>query len=172
MPYEVFALTQIADNTVVQFFYTLTDSDDTQIETNHGADPIAYLHGHDGMIPAIEAALEGKSAGDTLHLTLAPDQAYGERQEGQEQRVPLKHLQGLPKGVRSWKAGMVAVVQTDQGMRQVTVIKPGLTMVLVDTNHPLAGKTLTYDIEVVDVRAATDEEIAHGHAHGIGGHHH
>ncbi|MGD9860430.1 MAG: peptidylprolyl isomerase, partial [Marinobacterium sp.] len=84
----MFALTQIADNTVVQFFYTLTDSDDSQIETNHGADPIAYLHGHGSMMPAIEAALEGKSAGDTLHLTLAPDQAYGERQEGQEQRVP------------------------------------------------------------------------------------
>lgn len=170
--HEVIALTQISDNTVVQFFYTLTDADDTQIETNHGADPIAYLHGHDGMIPALAEALEGKSVGDTLHLTLEPEQAYGQRQEGQEQRVPIKHLQGLPKGTRSWKPGMVAVVQTDHGMRQVTVIKPGLKMVLVDTNHPLAGKTLTYDIEVVDVRAATDEEIAHGHAHGVGGHQH
>lgn len=172
MPYEVFALTQIADNTVVQFYYTLTDANNTQIETNHDTDPIAYLHGHDGMMPAIEQALEGKSAGDTLHLTLTPEQAYGEYKDGQQQRVPLKHLQGLPKGVRNWQPGMVAVVKTDQGMRQVTVVKPGLKMVLVDTNHPLAGKTLTYDIEVVGVRAATDEEIAHGHAHGVGGHHH
>jgi len=170
--HEGLALTQITDNTVVQFYYTLTDTNDTQIETNHGADPVAYLHGHGSMMPAIEAALEGKSAGETLHLTLTPEQAYGERKEGQQQRVPLKHLQGLPKGVRSWKPGMVAMVQTDQGVRQVTVIKPGLKMVLVDTNHPLAGKTLTYDIEVANVRAATDEEIAHGHAHGVGGHHH
>lgn len=165
-------MTQITDNTVVQFHYTLTDAEDTQVETSHGGDPIAYLHGHDGMIPAIEEAMAGKAEGDTLHLTLTPEQAYGERVEGQEQRVPIKHLQGLPKGVRSWKPGMVAVVQTEQGMRQVTVIKPGLKMVLVDTNHPLAGKTLTYDIEVVNVRAATDEEIAHGHAHGVGGHQH
>ena len=170
--HEVLALTQITDNTVVQFHYTLTDTDDTQIETNLDTDPIAYLHGHGSMIPAIEAALEGKSSGDTLHLTLTPEQAYGERQDDQQQRVPLKHLQGLPKGVRSWKPGMVALVQTDQGTRQVTVVKPGLKMVLVDTNHPLAGKTLTYDIKVVNVRTATDDEIAHGHAHGVGGHHH
>lgn len=116
--------------------------------------------------------LKKQIEGDTLHLTLTPEQAYGEHKEGQQQRVPIKHLQGLPKGVRNWKPGMVAVVQTDQGMRQVTVVKPGLKMVLVDTNHPLAGKTLTYDIEVVSVRPATDEEIAHGHAHGVGGHHH
>lgn len=166
-------MTQIANNTVVQFYYTLTDAaDDSQIETNYGGDPVAYLHGHDGMLPAIEQALAGKSAGDTLRLTLTPDQAYGEREEGRQQRVPVKHLQGLPRGVRSWQPGMVAVVQTDQGMRQVRVIKPGLKMVLVDTNHPLAGKTLIYDIEVVNVRDATADEIAHGHAHGVGGHHH
>ncbi len=165
-------MTQITENTVVQFYYTLTDSDDTQIETNYQHDPIAYLHGHNGMIPAIEAELEGKSTGDKVHLTLSPEQAYGVRREDQQQRVPLKHLQGLPKGTRAWKSGMVATVQTDQGMRQVTVVKPGLKMVLIDTNHPLAGKTLTYDIEVVDVRAATDDEISHGHAHGVGGHHH
>ncbi|GGB86132.1 peptidyl-prolyl cis-trans isomerase [Marinobacterium zhoushanense] len=165
-------MTQIADNTVVQFHYTLTDTDNKQIETSLDADPLAYLQGHDNMIPAIEQALEGKSAGDTLHLTLTPDQAYGERKEGSEQRIPLKHLQGLPKGQKNWKPGMLATVHTNQGVRQVTVVKPGLKMVLVDTNHPLAGKTLTYDIQVVDVRPATDEEIAHGHAHGVGGHHH
>lgn len=165
-------MSHISDNTVVQFIYTLTDADGTQVESNIGSDPLAYLHGHKGMIPAIETALTGKAVGDKISVTLTPDQAYGERREGQEQRVPLKHLQGLPKGVRSWKPGMVGVVKTDQGMRQVRVVKPGLKMVLVDLNHPLAGKTLTYDIEIVDLRAATDEEIAHGHAHGVGGHHH
>lgn len=165
-------MTQIAQDTVVQFHYTLTDTDDQQIETSLDADPLAYLHGHDNMIAAIEEALEGKSTGDTLHLTLTPELAYGEREEGLERRIPLKHLNGLPKGQKNWKPGMVAIVKTDQGMRQVTVIKPGLKMVLVDANHPLAGKTLTYDIQVVDVRPAGDEEIAHGHAHGVGGHHH
>ena len=165
-------MTQITNNSVVQFYYTLNDADGSQIETNYDADPIAYLHGHDGMIKAIESELEGKSTGDKLSLTLTPDQAYGERQEGQETRVPIKHLQGLPKGARAWKAGMVAAVNTDHGMRQVTVVKPGLKMVVVDTNHPLAGKTLTYDIEVASVREATAEELSHGHAHGVGGHHH
>lgn len=165
-------MSQISDNTVVQFNYTLTDTEGKQLESNYDSEPLAYLHGHKGMIPAIEAELAGKAVGDKVSITLTPDLAYGERREGQEQRVPLKHLQGLPKGSRSWKPGMVAVVKTDQGMRQVTVVKPGLKMVVVDLNHPLAGKTLTYDIEVVSIRAATDEEIAHGHAHGVGGHHH
>jgi FKBP-type peptidyl-prolyl cis-trans isomerase SlyD len=165
-------MTQIADNKVVQFHYTLTDADGQQVETSLDSDPLAYLHGHDNMITAIEEALEGKQPGDKINLTLTPDQAYGEREEGLERRIPIKHLQGLPKGTKSWKPGMIAAVKTDQGMRQVTVIKPGLKMVLVDANHPLAGKTLTYDIEVVAVRDASDDEIAHGHAHGAGGHHH
>ncbi|MBS97357.1 MAG: peptidylprolyl isomerase [Oceanospirillaceae bacterium] len=165
-------MTQITDNKVVQFHYTLTDADGQQVETSLDSEPLAYLHGHDNMITAIEEALDGKQAGDTINLTLTPDQAYGEREEGLERRIPIKHLQGLPKGTKSWKPGMIAAVKTDQGMRQVTVIKPGLKMVLVDANHPLAGKTLTYDIEVVAVRDASNDEIAHGHAHGAGGHHH
>lgn len=157
---------------MVQFRYNLSDVEGKLIESNHDSDPVAYLHGHGTMIAAIEEALEGKSSGDQLNLTLPPEQAYGALKENAEQRVPIKHLQGLPKGVRSWKPGMVAVVKTEEGIRQVTVVKPGLKMVVIDTNHPLAGQTVKYDIEVVDVRAATDEEIAHGHAHGIGGHHH
>lgn len=165
-------MTQISDNKVVQFYYTLSDADGNQIETNRDSDPMAYLHGHGGMIPAIEAELNGKSEGDSFSITLTPDQAHGERLPDSEIRVPIKHLQGLPKGQRSWKAGMMAVVQTEQGMRQVTVIKPGLKMATIDTNHPLAGKTLSYDIEVVSIRDASEEEISHGHAHGVGGHHH
>jgi len=80
----------------------------------------------------------------------------------------MKHLQGSKK----WKKGMVGVVHTKQGNKRVTVIKPGKFMVLVDFNHPFAGKTLTFAVQIVDIRDATEEEIAHGHAHGIGGHHH
>ncbi|MBY4676643.1 FKBP-type peptidyl-prolyl cis-trans isomerase [Marinobacterium arenosum] len=165
-------MTVIADDKVIQFHYSLNDADGNPIETSRDGEPMAYLHGHNNMIPALEAAMTGKAVGDSFSITLAPADSYGEREEGRQQRVPIKHLQGLPKGARQWQPGMVAMVQTDQGARQVTVIKASKFMVTIDTNHPLAGKTLTYDVEIVAVRDASDEEIAHGHAHGIGGHQH
>jgi len=165
-------MTVIADDKVVLFHYQLTDTDNNVIESSREGDAMAYLHGHNNMLPALETAMTGKSVGDTFSITLAPADSYGERQEDAEQRVPIKHLQGLPAGEKTWKPGMVAVVQTEQGLRQVTVIKASRFMVNIDTNHPLAGKTLTYDVEITDVRDASDEEIAHGHAHGPGGHHH
>lgn len=158
----------IADKTVVQFHYTLKSEDGSEIESSQGNDPLAYLHGYKNMLVGVENALTGKSAGDKFSVTLQPEDAYGERNEDAIQRVPVKHLQGAKK----WKAGMTAVIETEQGQRQVTVIKTGKFMVTVDVNPPLAGKVLTFDLDVVDVRAATDEEIEHGHAHGVGGHHH
>ncbi|MCP5326120.1 MAG: peptidylprolyl isomerase [Oceanospirillaceae bacterium] len=158
----------IKTNSVVQFHYTLKDEDGTLIETSSGRDPMAYLHGHNNIIPGLEAAMEGKNAGDTFSATVTPDQAYGERRADALQRIPVKHLQGAKK----WKAGMVAHVQTEQGARQVMIVKVGKFMVDVDTNHPLAGRTLVFDIIIDAVRDATEEEVAHGHAHGVGGHHH
>jgi len=165
-------MTVISDDKVVQFHYTLTDTDGNTLESSREGDAMAYLHGHNNMIPALEAALTGKALGDTFEVTLSPEESYGERREDAVQRVPVKHLQGLPKGEKSWKPGMVAVVKTEQGMRQVTVIKASRFMVNIDTNHPLAGKTLNYALEIVAIRDASAEEIAHGHAHGPGGHHH
>jgi len=159
---------KINDKTVVQFHYTLKDEAGTELESSIGGDPMAYLHGYKNMLVGVENALLDKEAGDKFSITLQPEDAYGQRQEDAVQRVPAKHLQGAAK----WKPGMVAVVNTEQGQRQVTVIKSGKFMVTVDMNPPLAGKVLTFDIEVIDVRAATDEEIEHGHAHGVGGHHH
>lgn len=158
---------QIQENSVVQFHYTLTENG-TELEGSRQGSPLLYLHGHNQMLPKLEEALAGKVAGDKLQLTLAPVDAYGERQEDAIQSVQVKHLQGAKK----WKPGMVAWVNTDQGERQVTVVKVGMFKAEVDTNHPLAGKTVTFDIEVLNVRAATEEELAHGHAHGEGGHHH
>ncbi|WP_417593902.1 FKBP-type peptidyl-prolyl cis-trans isomerase [Oceanospirillum sp.] len=158
----------ISKDKVVQFYYTLKDEAGQTLEKNVGADPVAYLHGHKNMMPGVEKALEGREAGEEFTVTLPPEETYGVRRENSEQRVPVKHLMGAKK----WKPGMMAVVQTEQGQRQVTVIKVGKFMVTVDTNHPMAGKTLTFDMIVADVRDATSEEIAHGHAHGIGGHHH
>lgn len=157
----------ISKDTVVQLHYQLSD-DNGLLESSQGSDPLLYLHGHQNMLPAIEQALEGKSKGDKLELTLAPKDAYGERREDAIQSVQVKHLQGAKK----WQPGMMAVVQTEHGPRQVKVVKVGMFKADVDTNHPLAGKTLKFSFEILDVRAASEEEIAHGHAHGVGGHHH
>ena len=162
---------QIEKDTVVQFKYTITELDGTELESNRDAEPVAYLHGHDNMMPGVEAALAGKNVGDSFTVELEPAQTYGEIRENAEQRIPAKHLQD-EKGTKKWKAGMTAVVNTEQGQRVVTVIKVGKFMVTVDLNHPMAGKTLNFALEVIDVRQATPEEIQHGHAHGVGGHHH
>ncbi|MGS0677187.1 FKBP-type peptidyl-prolyl cis-trans isomerase [Shewanella sp. 30m-9] len=158
----------IKDDSVVQFNYTLRDSQGEVLETNEGLDPIAYLHGHDNMMPGVEDALTGKDVGAKFSVTLPASETYGERNDDAEQRVSVKHLQGASV----WKPGMRALINTDEGQRQVTIIKVGKFMATVDVNHPLAGRELTFDLEVIDVRDATNEEIAHGHAHGKGGHHH
>jgi len=163
---------KIAEKTVAQFHYVLKNEAGEEIESSHNAEPLAYLHGANNTLAGLETALEGKEAGEKFSVTLQPEEAYGERQEDLIQRVPAKHLQGLPSKNAKWKTGMIAVVQTEQGQRQVTVVKTGKFMITVDINPPLAGKVITFDIDLIDVRAATDEEVEHGHAHGVGGHQH
>ncbi|MBL0711856.1 MAG: peptidylprolyl isomerase [Colwellia sp.] len=163
---------KITDKTVVQFHYVLKSEAGEDLESSQGSDPLAYLHGANNTLVGLEKALTDKKAGDKFSVTLQPEEAYGERKDDMLQRVPVKHLQGLPSKNAKWKKGMIAVVQTDQGQRQVTVIKAGKFMITVDLNPPLAGKVLTFDIDVVDVREATDDEVEHGHAHGVGGHQH
>ena len=159
---------QIQKDTVAQFKYRLKDQDGNEMDSTEAGEPLAYLHGHNNLLEGLENAMAGKAAGDTLSVTLKPAEAYGERHPDAVQRVPVKHLQGAKK----WRPGMIAMVDTDQGKRQVTVLKVGKFMVTVDTNHPFAGETVTFEIEILDVRAATEEEMAHGHAHGVGGHQH
>jgi FKBP-type peptidyl-prolyl cis-trans isomerase SlyD len=152
----------------VQFHYTLKDADGSQLESSSGGQPMTYLHGFNSLLPGLEQALEGRNSGDKFTVTLAPAQAFGEIQPDSELRVPISQLRGAKK----WEPGMQAVIQTAQGHQQVTVLKVGHTMATVDTNHPMAGKTLVFDIEVAEVREATAEELSHGHVHGPGGHHH
>jgi FKBP-type peptidyl-prolyl cis-trans isomerase SlyD len=159
---------KIATNTVARFHYTLTDEAGVELESTSGGEPSAYLHGKGGIIKGLEVALVDKAAGDSLTVTLAPQDAYGSRQDERQQRVPAKHL--IFKG--KLRAGMTVQLNTSKGRQPVTVIKAGRHSADIDTNHPLAGKTLRFDIEVVDVREATAEELSHGHAHGIGGHQH
>jgi FKBP-type peptidyl-prolyl cis-trans isomerase SlyD len=158
---------QIAKDTAVEFHYTLSEAGE-QIETSTTGEALTYLHGNDSMLPGLEQALEGKSVGDKFSVTLNPEDAYGEYQEGLVQRIPIKHLQGLGNN-KVWKPGMSAIVESNQGRHQVTVVKVGRFNADCDLNHPFAGKTLTFDVEVVSVREATSDELAHGHVHGAGG---
>jgi FKBP-type peptidyl-prolyl cis-trans isomerase SlyD len=163
---------RITADSVVSFHYRLQDDAGEELENSHDSNPTLYMHGHKGIIPGLEQALEGKAAGERLNVTLEPRDAYGPRREGSEQRIPIKHLMIDAKTQRQLKKGMAVPVQTEQGSRSLVIIKVGRFNVDMDTNHPLAGKTLTFDIEIVDVRDATEEEKAHGHAHGVGGHQH
>jgi FKBP-type peptidyl-prolyl cis-trans isomerase SlyD len=166
-----------AKNTVVSFHYVLTeggassaDNAAQPLDSSHerGA-PIFALLGHQQLVPGVERALEGREAGDRFEVEVAPEDGYGERREGMIQRVPKKYFHQADR----LKPGMQTVLQTREGgQRRVTVHKIGMSAIDVDHNHPLAGKTLHFDIEVTDVRAATPEELAHGHAHAGDGHNH
>ena len=156
----------IEDNKVVSFHYTLSDSQGEQIESSRERDPMTYLQGAGSIIPGLEKAMAGKSSGDTFEVTVEPAEAYGERNEDSVQRVSAKHF----KQAARLEPGQLVMLQTKQGQQvQATVVKVGRFNVDVDTNHPLAGQSLTFDVEVTEVRDATDEEASHGHVHGKGG---
>jgi len=158
----------IEKDKIVQFTYKLTDTAENILENSDVGMPMAYLHGYDGLLKGLENEMTGRAAGDEFEVTLLPQDAYGARKPDAEQKIPMKHLQGAKK----WKKGMIGVVHTEKGNKQVTVVKPGKFMVVVDFNHPFAGKTLKFSVKIIDVRDATSEELLHGHAHGEGGHHH
>jgi len=160
---------QIGNDKVVQFHYRLNDQHGIELENSHAGDPVLYLHGHNGMMPGLEKSLVGKEADDIFSVTLVAKDAYGERKDLPPQRVPKKHL--VTKGKIA--TGMLVQINTKNGSQEAIVVKVGLKNIDVDTNHPLAGKTLTFDIQIVDIRDATAEELTHGHAHqsgGCGGH--
>ena len=160
---------QIDSGTVVSFLYTLNDATGNSVETNRDDDhPAVYLHGYNNIMPALEAAFAGRQSGAHFELSLEAADAYGERRDNAVERVPAKYLKHAGK----LKPGMAVQLDTKDGPMVVTVLKVGKFSVDVDTNHPLAGQALTYVVDIVDVRAASDEEKAHGHAHGTGGHHH
>lgn len=159
---------QVADNTVVSFHYNLSDARGEAIESSRDKEPMAYLHGAGNIIPGLEQAMVGHEAGDEFEVTVPPAEAYGERSEDNIQRVPIKHLEGAGQ----LKPGQRLMLQTQQGPVQVTVAKVGRFNVDLDTNHPLAGETLTFAVEITDVRAATETEVKHGHVHDGDDHHH
>jgi len=159
---------QIAADSVVLIHYTLKDDDGKVLDSSAGGEPLAYIQGHGNLVSGLEKALEGKAQGNRIAVTLAPAEGYGARNEALVQRVPKRSLQRSGE----IRKGMQFQAQTDEGMRVFTVTTVVGDMVTLDGNHPLADQTLHFDVEVVDVRTATSEELEHGHVHGAGGHHH
>ena len=158
---------KIEDNSVVHFHYRVSEASRGELETSRGKEPVCTLIGHGNIVPGIEEAMKGHEAGDAFEVTLDPAQAYGERQDGMVQRVPRKLFKGA-----KLVPGAQVVLPTAQGQRAMTVNKVGMSVVDVDLNHPMAGMTLTFAVEIIEVRDATAEEIAHHHVHGEGGHQH
>jgi FKBP-type peptidyl-prolyl cis-trans isomerase SlyD len=153
---------------VVAFHYTLKNADGEQMETSRDKVPMTYLHGANNIIPGLEKAMEGHAVNDEFSVTVEPEEAYGVRNENNVQRLPLKRLKGIGKV----SVGQVLNLQTEKGQVQVTVLKVGRFNIDVDGNHPLAGEQLTFDVEITEIREASEEELEHRHVHGPGGHQH
>ena len=160
-------MTAIANNNVVSFHYTLTNAEGEPRDKSQG-EPLAYLHGAGNIIPGLEKALEGKTVGDKFTVTIPAAEGYGEYNPDLVQEVPAQMFQG----VENIEAGMQFQAQTDDGVQIVTVKAIEGENVIVDANFPLAGQDLTFEVEIVEVRDASPEELEHGHVHGAGGHHH
>ncbi len=159
---------QIAQNSVVAFHYTLTNDAGEVLDSSEGRDPLTYLHGSGNIIPGLEKELEGHGSGDKLKVAVAPDEGYGEVQPALVQEVPRDAFQGVDEV----EPGMQFQAQTQEGPLMVTITKVEGDTVTVDGNHPLAGEKLNFDVEIAEVREATEEEVSHGHVHGEGGHEH
>ena len=158
---------KIAKDSVVRFHYTVSESGQEALETSNDREPLAILYGHGNIIPGLETAMLDREAGESFGVDVAAADAYGEKRDGLGQRVPKKHF-----GAQKLEPGMQVVLQTNFGPRAVTIQKVGMSVVDVDLNHPMAGKDLHFDVEIVEVREASAEELAHGHVHGDGGHQH
>jgi len=159
---------KISKHKVVSFDYTLTDKDGAVIDSSVGQEPLAYIHGTGFMIPGVEAGMEGKKSGDSFKLTVQPEDAYGVRDDSLVKMVDRE----LFGNVEKLEPGMQFQAETEDGIEVVTVTAVDEKQVTVDGNHPLADVVLNFDIQVVDVRDASPEELEHGHVHGPGGHQH
>ena len=156
---------QIAQNAVVSFHYTLTNNEGEVLDSSEGREPLAYIHGAGNIVPGLEKELDGKTSGDKLKVAVSPEEGYGDVQEALVQEVPREAFQG----VEEIEDGMQFQAQTQGGPLMVTVTKVEGDTVTVDGNHPLAGETLNFDVEITNVREASAEELEHGHVHGEGG---
>nr|NQU90475.1 peptidylprolyl isomerase [Bacteroidota bacterium] len=159
---------QIQKDKVVSMHYTLKDDNGTILDSSVGKQTLNYIHGHGNLIPGLEDELEGKVKEVKLNVTIPPEKAYGLKQE--EMLIDLDRSSfENPENVQP---GMQFQAQFDNGTQLLTVVGVTDDKVKLDGNHPLAGQTLHFDVEIMDVRDASAEEMNHGHVHGEGGHHH
>ncbi|MCW8806991.1 MAG: peptidylprolyl isomerase [Rhodanobacter sp.] len=159
---------QISQNSVAAFHYTLTDDKGQVIDSSEGRDPLTYLHGSGQIVPGLEKQMEGRKVGDKFNAEVAPEEGYGVHHAELMQEVPKSAFQG----VEDIQPGMQFQGRGPQGEINVTVARIEGDTVFIDGNHPLAGQTLHFAIEVTEVRDASAEELEHGHVHGAGGHQH
>lgn len=153
---------KIAQTSVVAIHYTLTNDAGEKLDSSEGGEPLAYLHGSNGLIPGLERELEGREVGDQFKATIQPEDAYGELNPELIQDVPLDAL----TGIEDLRVGMQLQSQSPDGATQVlTVDALGKDTATLNANHALAGAVLHFDVEIAAVREATAEEIEHGHAH-------
>lgn len=158
---------QIAAQKVVSIEYTLKNDSGAILDSSEGRAPLTYIHGSGAIVPGLEQALEGKSAGDAVDVSLTPDQGYGQRDPRLIQNIPVRKLPD-----RKAEAGMTFKVNTPEGPRLLVVNAVRGDYATVDANHPLAGMNLHFQVKVTDVRDATEQELQHGHVHGPHGHDH
>ena len=159
----------VAQDKVVLIHYTLTNDAGEVLDSSDGGEPLAYLHGQGNIVAGLEKALDGRTAGEKVSVRVEPAEGYGVRDTALVKRVPRRSF-GSAGNI---KPGMQFKTQLERGQaRVVTVTAVKGDMVTVDGNHPLAGQSLNFAVEITEVRDATSEELEHGHVHGSGGHHH
>lgn len=156
---------KITKNVVIKLHYAVSDSEGTLIDSSYDHEPLAVIQGSGYLIPGLESALDGREAGDKFEVDVKAEDAYGERFDGYVQTVPKEVMQGI----EDLQVGTQLRATTEEGEQTVIVIDVTDDEITVDGNHPLAGIDLSFDVEVLEVREATEEEIAHGHVHGEGG---
>jgi len=159
----------ISKDQVVSFHYTLRDKEGTVIDASDPKEPLSYLHGHQNIVPGLESQLDAKQPGDKLQVHVTPELGYGTYDDEKCFLIPRRQF---PQG-ETLQAGMMLQLHAEDGdVLHARIARVGKDEVEVDANHPLAGVDLFFDIEIVGVRAATSEEISHGHVHsgGCGGH--
>jgi FKBP-type peptidyl-prolyl cis-trans isomerase SlyD len=159
---------KVAKDLVVSLAYQVRTEDGVMVDESPVSAPLDYLHGHGSLISGLEKALDGRSVGDKFDVSVGANDAYGQYDENLVQRVP----KDVFMGVDELQVGMRFLAETDQGPVPVEITEVGDDYVVVDGNHMLAGQNLNFNVEVVAIREATAEELAHGHVHGEHDHHH
>jgi FKBP-type peptidyl-prolyl cis-trans isomerase SlyD len=159
----------IANNKVVGFHYTLSNDKGEQLETSKDGEPMTYLHGAENIVPGLESQMTGHGVGDTFDAEVAAKDGYGERDPSAAQAVPRS---SFPADMEIDVGAQFTAEAPDGSVMPVWITAVDDKVVHIDRNHPLAGETLRFAIEITSIRDATKEEVAHGHPHGPGGHHH